>query len=121
MDTTSRVGMHRKPTPEEHAATRDALNALITTLGLRPGDDTRPPERGALARLAEAVGVSEQRMRVAYAGVVAVRPDTLARWADAVNTGTPTTPDADDATTPEEAAQADAGATIDAGEGSDAP
>ena len=108
MDTTSpsRVGMHRKPTPDEHAATRAAMNDLIAALGLRPGDDTRQPERGALARLAEAVGVSEQRMRVAYAGVVAVRPDTLTRWAEAIRSGQPSAPDADDAPTPEEVAQA---------------
>jgi hypothetical protein len=48
--------------------------------GLRPGDDTREPERGALARLAEVLDVSDQRVRVVYAGDVAVREDTLARW-----------------------------------------
>jgi hypothetical protein len=104
--TPTRVGMHRKPTAEEYAVTRAALNDLITALGLRPGDDTRSPERGALARLAEAVGVSEQRMRVAYMGVVAVRPDTLTRWAEAVRSGQPSAPDADDTPTPEEAEQA---------------
>lgn len=60
MDTTNqRLTMHRRPSPEEHAVTKAALDNMITALGLRPGDDTRPPERGALARLAAAVGVSE--------------------------------------------------------------
>jgi hypothetical protein len=88
--------MHRKPTAEEHAATRASLDGLIAALGLRPGDAERAPERGALARLAATVGVSEQRMRVAYMGVVAVRAETLARWSEAVASGTPATPDADD-------------------------
>jgi hypothetical protein len=70
----------RAPEPEEFAATRARLNTLLTNMGLRPGDDTREPERGALARLAEVLDVSDQRVRVVYAGDVAVREDTLARW-----------------------------------------
>jgi hypothetical protein len=89
--------MHRRPNPEEHLAVKVALDALITRLGLRPGDDARPPERGALARLAEAVGVSEQRVRAAYSGAVAVRPDTLTRWALAIERGTPDEGTPDDA------------------------
>jgi len=99
MDTpTARPApMHRRPNPEEHLAVKVALDALITRLGLRPGDDARPPERGALARLAEAVGVSEQRVRAAYSGAVAVRPDTLTRWALAIERGTPDEGTPDDA------------------------
>lgn len=93
--------MHRKPTAEEHTATRVVLDGLIAALGLRPGSAERAPERGALARLAAAVGVSEQRMRVAYMGVVAVRPETLTRWSEAVASGTPATPDADDTVDPD--------------------
>lgn len=74
----------RTPEPEERAATRTRLNALLSSMGLRPGDDTREPERGALARLAEVLEVSDQRVRVVYAGDVAVREDTLARWETAV-------------------------------------
>lgn len=70
----------RTPEPEERAATRARLNALLSSMGLRPGDDTREPERGALARLSEVLEVSDQRVRVVYAGDVAVREDTLARW-----------------------------------------
>jgi hypothetical protein len=70
----------RTPEPEEHAATRTRLNTLLSSLGLRPGDDTREPERGALARLADVLDVSDQRVRVVYAGDVAVREDTLVRW-----------------------------------------
>lgn len=89
MDSTRPAPMHRRPNPEEHLAVKVALDALITRLGLRPGDDARPPERGALARLAEAVGVSEQRVRAAYSGAVVVRADTLLRWAAAIERGTP--------------------------------
>ena len=70
----------RTPEPEEREATRARLNTLLTSMGLRPGDGTREPERGALARLAEVLDVSDQRVRVVYAGDVAVREDTLARW-----------------------------------------
>ena len=74
----------RAPEPEEYATTRARLNTLLTHMGLRPGDDAREPERGALARLAEVLDVSDQRVRVVYAGDVAVREDTLVRWEAAV-------------------------------------
>jgi hypothetical protein len=70
----------RAPEPGEFAATRARMNTLLASMGLRPGDDTREPERGALARLSEVLDVSDQRVRVVYAGDVAVREDTLARW-----------------------------------------
>jgi hypothetical protein len=70
----------RAPEPEERAATRARVNTLLASMGLRPGDDTREPERGALSRLAEVLDVSDQRVRVVYAGDVAVREDTLVRW-----------------------------------------
>jgi hypothetical protein len=102
VDTTNqRLTMHRRPSAEEHAVTKAALDTMISALGLRPGDDARPPERGALARLAAAVGVSEQRVRVAYSGAVAVRAETLARWAEAVASGVPSTEIDNDDTVPE--------------------
>lgn len=70
----------RVPEPEEHAETRARMNVLLERLGLRPGDDRREPERGALSRLADVLRVSDQRVRVVYAGDVAVRADTLTRW-----------------------------------------
>lgn len=74
----------RAPEPDERIATRARVNALVASMGLRPGDDTREPERGALSRLAEVLDVSDQRVRVVYAGDVAVREDTLVRWEAAV-------------------------------------
>lgn len=100
MDDTlppGRAPMHRRPNPDEATAQRVALDALVATLGLRPGDEERAPERGALARLAERVGVSEQRIRAAYSGAVAVRPATLARWAERLH-GTGDAPPLDAAT-----------------------
>lgn len=78
------VDSRRKPTPEETARARAALDALIKALGLRAGSVDTAPERGALTRLAERIGVSSQRVRGAYMGAVPVSAATLARWALAV-------------------------------------
>lgn len=78
------VDSRRKPTPEETARARAALDALIKALGLRAGSADTAPERGALTRLAARIGVSSQRVRGAYAGTAPVSADTLARWAAAV-------------------------------------
>jgi hypothetical protein len=74
------VESRRRPTPEEVERTRATLDALIRTLGLRAGWRGIAPERGALTRLAERIGVSSQRVRGAYAGTAPVSADTLARW-----------------------------------------
>lgn len=87
MAEDQRLTERRRPSPDEVDRARSALDALIVHMGLRARTGDALPERGALTRLAERIGVSSQRVRSIYAGAVPVSEATLARWARVVQHG----------------------------------